>query len=186
MTAYFFAITVGISQLSMLFLWYYDILHNYCKTSTFPTLEKSFSLLFPIIFIRCEVGRLNFAITQLEKDVKKSMTKVANDPSNQSIASKHTQLVLKLEKMKQKALSSDRIQGKMKTLMLALGNFPQSLVTIALLVLAINNDRMKRYLVNERIKGQASLMFDQYFQYIVCALIIKTILSLVFIILKNR
>ena len=190
MIAYFIGITVGVSQLSMVVIWYYDIFCRYCENSPLSNLEKIYSGIFPVIFIRWEVWRLNNAIDQLEKKTKTLFTKMATDPLDHMISLQYAKVDLKMKKLKQKALDAERICGKMLNLRLVLCNFPQSIVNVALLVLAIDNQRMKKYLVNisEAFvnKSQTFLFFNQYFQYIVAALIIKTTMGLVLVIIKNR
>ena len=172
----------------MFFIWYNNILQGYCKNSSFPILETLYSLIFPSIYIRLEVWRINNVLAQLKGKIKKSLTNVANQPADQIIASNHSKLVSKLNKMKEKVLKAKMIHLKMLNLRLVFGNFPQSVVNIALLILATNSDRLKKYLVNINIvdKDQAPLILNQYFKYIITALVIKTIIGLVWIIIKNR
>lgn len=190
-TAYFIATTVFVTQLSIIVAWYNNILHGYCENASFPILEKFYSLLFPVIYIRFEVWRLNNVKTQLERKIKESLTKISNDPSNQMISSQYTKLVLKLNKMKEKALNAKRIQCKILNLRLVFGDFPQSIVNIALLILATKSGRLEKYLVqtsivNDGIKSQISSFFRENFQYFIAALVIKTIIGIVLVVIKNR
>ena len=80
----------------------------------------------------------------------------------------------------------------MQNIRLVLGNFPQCIVNIALLVLAMTNSRIKKYMVqisdvlSENLKDQATLFLNKNFHIIVICLIIKTILGLIMILIKNR
>ena len=126
-TAYFIATTVVVSQLSIIFVWYNNILQDYCKKSSIW--EKVYTLVFPVIYIRFEVWRLNNVLKETEAKIKKSLKNIASDPSNQMqhTYSQYTKLVLKLNKTKEKALDAKRIHVKMLNLRLVFCNFPQSI-----------------------------------------------------------
>ena len=191
-TAYFIAVTVVISQLSMVILWYHNIIHYHNIHNSLPFFEKAYSLFFPVIYTRCEIGRLNFLISQLEKKVKKLMTRVSNDSTNVRISQNLKKLNLKLKSTKKRQLHAKTILTKMQNLRLALGNFPQCIVNISLLVLAMNNSRIQKYMVqisdvlSENLKNQATLILNKNLLIIVICLIIKTMLGLIMILIKNR
>ena len=191
-TAYFIAITVVISQLSMVILWYRHIIQYHHVHNSLPFLEQAYSLFFPVIYTRCEIGRLNFLISQMEKKVKKLMKCVSSDSINASISQQLKKLSLKLKSTEKRRLDAKIILTKMQNIRLVLGNFPQCIVNIALLVLAMTNSRIKKYMVqisdvlSENLKNQATLFLNKNFHIIVICLIIKTILGLIMILIKNR
>ena len=191
-TAYFIAITVVISQFSMVMIWYRNILQYHNNHNSLPFLEKSYSLLFPVIYIRCEIGRLSFLISQMDKKVKKLMKHVSIDSANTTISQKLRKLSLRLKMTENRRLDAKNILTKMQNIRLVLGDFPQCIVNIALLFLAITNARIRKYMVqisnvlSENLKSQAALILNQNFQFIVICLIIKTMLGLIMILIKNR
>ena len=191
-TAYFIAITVVISQLSMVMIWYRNILQYHNNHNSLPFLEKSYSLLFPVIFIRCEIGRLNFLISRMDKKVKELMKHVSIDSANATISQKLRKLSLRLKITENRRLDAKNILTKMQNIRLVLGEFPQCIVNISLLFLAMTNARIKKYMVqisnvlSENLKSQAALILNQNFQFIVICLIIKTMLGLIMILIKNR
>ena len=191
-TAYFIAITVVISQLSMVILWYRNIIQYHNTYNSLPFLEKAYSLFFPVIYTRCEIGRLNFLISQMEKKVKKLMKRFSSDSINASISQQLKKLSLKLKSTEKRRLDAKIILTKMQNIRLVLGNFPQCIVNISLLILAMTNSRIKKYMVqisdvlSENLKDQATLFLNKNFHIIVICLIIKTILGLIMILIKNR
>ena len=96
-TAYFITVTVVVSQLSMVILWYRNITQYHNIHNSLPFLEKAYSLFFPVIYTRCEIGRLNFCISQMEKKVKKLMKRFSSDSINASISQQLKKLSLKLK-----------------------------------------------------------------------------------------
>ena len=119
------------------------------------------------------------------------MRKITDDLSNQSLSSQYTKLVLELNEIKEKALNAKRICYKILNYRLVFGDFPQTIVTIALLIMAIDCDRLKNYLIesnigNESLKSQLSSILSHYFKYFIAVLVIKTVIGLVLVILKNR
>ena len=191
-TAYFIAITVVISQFSMVMIWYRNILQYHNNHNSLPFLEKLYSLLFPVIYIRCEIGRLSFLISQMDKKVKKLMKHVSIDSANTTISQKLRKLSLRLKMTENRQLDAKNVLTKMQNIRLVLGDFPQCIVNIALLFLAITNARIRKYMVqisnvlSENLKSQAALILNQNFQFIVICLIIKTMLGLIMILIKNR
>ena len=191
-TAYFIAVTVVMSQLSMVILWYRNFIQYHNIHSSLPFLEKAYSLFFPVIYTRCEIGRLNFLISQMEKKVKKLMKHVANGSANATISQQLKNLSLKLKSAENRRLDAKNILAKIQNLRLVLGNFPQCIVNISLLVLAMTNSRIQKYMVqisdvlSENLKNQATLILNKNFHIIVICLIIKTMLGLIMILIKNR
>jgi hypothetical protein len=191
-TAYFIAVTVVISQLSMVILWYRNIIQYHNNHNALPLLEKAYSLLFPVIYTRCEIGRLNFLISRMEKRVKQLMKPVSNDSTNAPISQQLKNLNLKLKSTEKRRLDAKVILTKMQNLRLVLGNFPQCIVNTSLLVLAMTNSRIKKYMVqisdvlSENLKNQATLILNKNFHIIVICLIIKTMVGLILILIKNR
>ena len=191
-TAYFIAATVVVSQLSMVILWYRNIIQYHNIHSSLPLLEKAYSLFFPVIYTRCEIGRLNFLISQMEKKVKKLMKHVANGSANATISQQLKNLSLKLKSTENRRLDAKIILNKMHNLRLVLSNFPQCIVNISLLVMAMTNSRIQKYMVqisdvlSENLKNQATLILNKNFHIIVICLIIKTMLGLIMILIKNR
>ena len=191
-TAYFIALTVVISQLSMVILWYRNIIQYHNIHNSLPFLEKAYSLFFPVIYTRCEIGRLNFLISQLEKKVKKLMKHVSNDYANATITQQLKKLILKLKRTEKRRLDAKIILNKIQNVRLVLGNFPQCIVNISLFVLAMTNLRIQKYMVqitdvlSQNLKNQATLILKKNFHIIVICLIIKTMLGLIVILIKNR
>ena len=105
-TAYFIAATVVISQLSMVILWYRNIIQYHNTYNSLPFLEKAYSLFFPVIYTRCEIGRLNFLISQMEKKVKKLMKRFSSDSINASISQQLKKLSLKLKSTEKRRLDA--------------------------------------------------------------------------------
>jgi hypothetical protein len=155
-------------------------------------LEKAYSLFFPVIYTRCEIGRLNFLISQLEKKVKKLMKHVSNDYANATITQQLKKLILKLKRTEKRRLDAKIILNKIQNVRLVLGNFPQCIVNISLFVLAMTNLRIQKYMVqitdvlSQNLKNQATLILKKNFHIIVICLIIKTMLGLIVILIKNR
>ena len=191
-TAYFIAATVVISQLSMVILWYRNITQYHNIHNSLPFLEKAYSLFFPVIYTRCEIGRLNFLISQMEKKVKKLMKHVSNGSANATISQQLKKLSLKLKSTENRRLDAKIILNKMHNLRLVLGNFPQCIVNISLLVMAMTNSRIQKYMVqisdvlSENLKNQATLILNKNFHIIVICLIVKTMVGLILILIKNR
>ena len=191
-TAYFIAVTVVISQLSMVIIWYRNIIQYHHIHNSLPFLEKAYSLFFPVIYTRCEIGRLNFLISQLEKKVKKLMKHVSNDYANATITQQLKKLILKLKRTEKRRLDAKIILNKIQNVRLVLGNFPQCIVNISLFVLAMTNLRIQKYMVqitdvlSQNLKNQATLILKKNFHIIVICLIIKTMLGLIVILIKNR
>ena len=191
-TAYFITVTVVVSQLSMVILWYRNITQYHNIHNSLPFLEKAYSLFFPVIYTRCEIGRLNFLISQMEKKVKKLMKRVSNDSANATSSQQLKKLSLKLKSTEKRRLDAKIILTKIQNLRLVLGNFPQYIVNISLLVLAMTNSRIQKYMVqisdvlSENLKDQARLILKENFHIIVICLIIKTMLGLIMILIKNR
>ena len=191
-TAYFIAATVVISQLSMVILWYRNITQYHNIHNSLPFLEKAYSLFFPVIYTRCEIGRLNFLISQLEKKVLKLMKHVSNDYANATITQQLKKLILKLKSTEKRRLDAKIILNKMQNARLVLSNFPQCIVNISLFILAMTNLRIQKYMVqitdvlSENLKNQATLILSKNFHIIVICLIIKTMLGLIMILIKNR
>ena len=191
-TAYFIAATVVMSQLSMVILWYRNIIQYHNIHNSLPFLEKAYSLFFPVIYTRCEIGRLNFLISQLEKKVKKLMKHVSNDYANATITQQLKKLILKLKRTEKRRLDAKIILNKIQNVRLVLGNFPQCIVNISLFVLAMTNLRIQKYMVqitdvlSQNLKNQATLILKKNFHIIVICLIIKTMLGLIVILIKNR
>ena len=191
-TAYFIAVTVVISQFSMVILWYRNIIQYHNIHNSLPFLEKAYSLFFPVIYTRCEIGRLNFLISQLEKKVKKLMKHVSNDYANATITQQLKKLILKLKRTEKRRLDAKIILNKIQNVRLVLGNFPQCIVNISLFVLAMTNLRIQKYMVqitdvlSQNLKNQATLILKKNFHIIVICLIIKTMLGLIVILIKNR
>ena len=188
-TAYFIAVTVVISQLAMVVLWYRNIIKYHNIHNSLPLLEKIYSLFFPVIYIRCEIGRLNFLIAQMEKKIKKMTKNVSNASAN---ATKLKTLSLELKTTENRRLDAKVILTKIQTVRLVLGNFPQCIVNISLLVLAMANSKIQKLMVqisnvlSENLKDQAELVLNKYLHIIVICLIVKTILGLIMILIKNR
>ena len=176
----------------MVILWYRNMIQYHNIHNTLPLLEKAYSLLFPVIYTRCEIGRLNFLISQMEKKVKELMNHVSIDSANASISHQLKKLSLKLKSTENRRLDAKIILTKMQNLRLVLGNFPQCIVNISLLVLATTNSRIQKYMVqisdvlSENLKNQATLILNKNFHIIVICLIIKTMLGLIMILIKNR
>ena len=186
-TAYFIAATVVISQLSMVILWYRNITQYHNIHNSLPFLEKAYSLFFPVIYTRCEIGRLNFLISQLEKKVLKLMKHVSNDYANATITQQLKKLILKLKSTEKRRLDAKIILNKMQNARLVLGNFPQCIVNISLFILAMTNLRIQiTDVLSENLKNQATLILSKNFHIIVICLIIKTMLGLIMILIKNR
>ena len=191
-TAYFIGITVGISQLAMVILWYQNIIQYHNIHDSLPFLEKAYSLFFPVIYTRCEIGRLNFLISQMEKKVKKLMKRVSNDSANATFSRQLKKLNLKLKGTEKRRLDAKVILTKMQNLKLVFGNFPQCIVNISLLVLAMNNSMIQKYMVqisdllSENLKNQATIILKENFHIVVICLIIKTIMGLIKILIKKR
>ena len=85
------------------------------------------------------------------------------------------------------------IQRKIKSLSLALNNFPQIMVNTALLVLSITNRRIKMYmfnindaLMNDSLKRNATSIVEDYFIYIIVAITVKTMITIITIAIHNR
>ena len=176
----------------MVILWYRNMIQYHNIHNTLPLLEKGYSLLFPVIYTRCEIGRLNFLISQMENKVKKLMKRITIDSANASISHQLKKLSLKLKSTENRRLDAKIILTKMQNLRLVLGNFPQCIVNISLLVLATTNSRIQKYMVqisdvlSENLKNQATLTLNKNFHIIVICLIIKTMVGLVLILIKNR
>ena len=176
----------------MVILWYRNMIQYHNIHNTLPLLEKAYSLLFPVIYTRCEIGRLNFLISQMEKKVKELMNHVSIDSANASISHQLKKLSLKLKSTENRRLDAKIILTKMQNLRLVLGNFPQCIVNISLLVLATTNSRIQKYMVqisdvlSENLKNQATLILNKNFHIIVICLIIKTMVGLILILIKNR
>ena len=191
-TAYFIAATVVVSQVSMVILWYRNIIQYHNIHSSLPLLEKVYSLFFPVIYTRCEIGRLNFLISQMEKKVKKLMEHVSNGSANATISQQLKKLSLKLKSTEKRRLDAKIILNKMQNARLVLSNFPQCIVNISLFILAMTNLRIQKYMVqitdvlSENLKNQATLFLNKNFHIIVICLIIKTMLGLIMILIKNR
>ena len=191
-TAYFITVTVVVSQLSMVILWYRHIIQYHHVHNSLPFLEKAYSLFFPVIYTRCEIGRLNFLISQMEKKVKKLMKRFSSDSINASISQQLKKLSLKLKSTEKRRLDAKIILTKMQNIRLVLGNFPQCIVNISLLVLATTNSRIQKYMVqisdvlSENIKNQATTILNKNFHIIVICLIVKTMVGLILILIKNR
>ena len=63
-----------LSQLSVLVIWYYHILLDYCQKSSLA--DKIYSFFFTSIFVRCEIGRLEYAIVLTDKKCQKSLKRI--------------------------------------------------------------------------------------------------------------
>ena len=176
----------------MVILWYRNIIQYHNIHNSLPFLEKAYSLFFPVIYTRCEIGRLNFLISQLEKKVKKLMKHVSNDYANATITQQLKKLILKLKRTEKRRLDAKIILNKIQNVRLVLGNFPQCIVNISLFVLAMTNLRIQKYMVqitdvlSQNLKNQATLILKKNFHIIVICLIIKTMLGLIVILIKNR
>ena len=176
----------------MVILWYRNMIQYHNIHNTLPLLEKAYSLLFPVIYTRCEIGRLNFLISQMENKVKKLMKHVSIDSANASISHQLKKLSLKLKSTENRRLDAKIILTKMQNFRLVLGNFPQCIVNISLLVLATTNSRIQKYMVqisdvlSENIKNQATTILNKNFHIIVICLIVKTMVGLILILIKNR
>ena len=108
-------------------------------------MPRIFSLFFPVLYIRCEIGRLAHTIQRLEKKINQLLKKIENN-SSQVNFTQHRLASLELKEVKQKSLDAERILGKMKNCRLGLSNYPQCIVNAALLVLAITDERIKKYM----------------------------------------
>ena len=120
------------------------------------------------------------------------MKRVSNDSANASSSQQLKKLSLKLKSTEKRRLDAKIILTKIQNLRLVLGNFPQCIVNISLLVLAMTNSRIQKYMVqisdvlSENLKNQATLILNKNFHIIVICLIIKTMLGLIMILIKNR
>ena len=88
----------------MVILWYRNIIQYHNTYNSLPFLEKAYSLFFPVIYTRCEIGRLNFLISQMEKKVKKLMKRFSSDSINASISQQLKKLSLKLKGTEKKSI----------------------------------------------------------------------------------
>ena len=74
-----------------------------------------------------------------------------------------------------------------------MNNFPQIMVNTALLVLSITNRRIKMYmfnindaLMNDSLKRNATSIVEDYFIYIIVAITVKTMITIITIAIHNR
>ena len=121
------------------------------------------------------------------------MKHVSNDSANATISQQLKKLSQKLKSTEKRRLDAKIILTKMQNLRLVLGNFPQCIVNISLLVLAMTNLRIQKYMVqisdvllSDNLKNQATLILSKNFHIIVICLIIKTMLGLIMILIKKR
>ena len=97
-------VSVCLSQMTILIVWYRHI-YDYCKKSTLPLLGKIYSLCFPLIFIRSEVGRLEYAHSQQEKKIKETLVKMQNSQLDPTLEQKFKSLTVKLKTTKNRLSS---------------------------------------------------------------------------------
>ena len=74
-----------------------------------------------------------------------------------------------------------------------MNNFPQIMVNTALLVLSLTNKRIKMYmfnindaLMNDSLKRNATSIVEDYFIYIIVAITVKTMITIITIAIHNR
>ena len=83
-----------LSQLSVLVIWYYHILQDYCLKSSVA--DKVYSFFFTSIFVRCEIGRLNYDILLADKKCQKSLKQIGKTNDSKHMI-EHKEMTAKLK-----------------------------------------------------------------------------------------